>query len=59
MFVKSQQITMDLLSDLEVNNMTIVNGYEQSDREEHIHVLNLESLEARAEKLFLKAASVI
>lgn len=34
--------------------MTIVNGYEQSDREEHINVLNLESLEARAEKIIPK-----
>lgn len=31
--------------------MTDVNGYEQSDREEHIKVLNLESLQERAEKI--------
>lgn len=31
--------------------MTMVNGYEQSDREEKIDILNLESLEERAEKI--------
>ena len=31
--------------------MTVVNGYEQSDREEHINVLNLESLQDRAQKI--------
>ncbi|PWF99686.1 lactate oxidase [Levilactobacillus bambusae] len=31
--------------------MTEVNGYEQSDREQHIDVLNLESLEPEAEKI--------
>lgn len=31
--------------------MTMINGYEQSDREEKIDILNLESLEERAEKI--------
>lgn len=33
--------------------MTMINGYEQSDREEKIDILNLESLEERAEKIIL------
>lgn len=31
--------------------MTVINGYEQSDREEHINVLNLASLEKRAQAI--------
>lgn len=31
--------------------MTMVNGYEQSDREKHIKVVDLESLEAEAQKI--------
>lgn len=31
--------------------MTMINGYEQSDREEKIDILNLESLEERAKKI--------
>lgn len=31
--------------------MTMINGYEQSDREEKIDILNLESLEKRAEEI--------
>lgn len=31
--------------------MTVVNGYEQSDREEKIDILNLESLEGRAKEI--------
>lgn len=31
--------------------MTMINGYEQSDREEKIDILNLESLEERAEEI--------
>ncbi|OTA88720.1 lactate dehydrogenase, partial [Limosilactobacillus reuteri] len=31
--------------------MTMINGYEQSDREEKIDILNLESLEKQAEEI--------
>ncbi len=31
--------------------MTIINGYEQSDREEALEILNLPSLEKRAEDI--------
>ena len=31
--------------------MTMINGYEQSDREESLDILNLPSLEARAKQI--------
>lgn len=37
--------------------MTIFNGYEQSDREQKLDILNLPSLEEEAKKLFQQAVS--
>jgi L-lactate oxidase len=36
---------------MEVINMTVINGYEQSDREQKLDIVNLPSLEAEAKKI--------
>lgn len=36
---------------MEATNMTVINGYEQSDREQKLSILNLPSLEAEAKKI--------